>query len=110
MPLLPFINDNRENVEDIVRRAKDAGASYILPMFGVTLRKGSRDYFFKELDRSFPRMKEKYVSAYGDQYICNSPDIRNLDRFFTTLARELKIASQMRFYVPPKVNEQLSLF
>lgn len=40
MPLLPQINDTRENVEAIVRRAKDAGASYILPMFGVTLRSG----------------------------------------------------------------------
>ena len=43
MPLLPLINDTRENVEAIVRRAKDAGASYILPMFGVTLRSGSRE-------------------------------------------------------------------
>ena len=43
MPLLPLINDTRENVEAIVRRAKDAGASLYLPMFGVTLRSGSRD-------------------------------------------------------------------
>ena len=49
MPLLPLINDTRENVEAIVRRAKDAGASYILPMFGVTLRSGSREHFHATL-------------------------------------------------------------
>ena len=32
MPLLPFINDTTENLENIVKKAKDAGASYILMM------------------------------------------------------------------------------
>ena len=54
MPVLPFINDTTDNIESIIKGAKDSGASYIIPMFGVTLRKGSRDYFYKALDTTFP--------------------------------------------------------
>ena len=65
MPLLPLINDTRENVEAIVRRAKDAGASYILPMFGVTLRSGSREHFHATLDREFPGLKARYEACFA---------------------------------------------
>jgi DNA repair photolyase len=46
MPVLPFINDSIEDIEEIVEKAAEAGASYVLPLFGVTLRRGSRDYFY----------------------------------------------------------------
>ncbi len=52
MPLLPFINDTKENVSAILRQAKDCGASYMLPMFGVTLRKGSRRSVVSSAGRS----------------------------------------------------------
>ena len=68
MPLLPLINDTRENVEAIVRRAKDAGASYILPMFGVTLRSGSREHFHAALERGFPGLNARYEACFGNRY------------------------------------------
>ena len=37
MPILPFIEDNPENITAIVTRAKACGASYILAAFGMTL-------------------------------------------------------------------------
>lgn len=108
MPLLPFINDTQDNVRQIVRRAKDAGASYILPMFGVTLRKGSRDYFYRSLDHSFPAMKNRYEDAFGEQYICNSPDWKMLNSTFDKEVFYSNIDRKMRFF--ENVNKQLSLF
>lgn len=35
---------------------------------GLTLREGSREYFFRQLDHLFPGMKEKYLQTYGMQY------------------------------------------
>ena len=86
MPLLPLINDTRENVEAIVRRAKDAGASYILPMFGVTLRSGSREHFHATLDREFPGLKARYEACFGNRYECFSPSYRKLDDTFRNLS------------------------
>lgn len=49
---------------------------------GVTLREGSRDYYYQQLDRLFPGMKEKYQATYNDQYTLNSPYNRELMNLF----------------------------
>lgn len=109
MPILPFINDTIENIETIIRQAKDSGVSYILPMFGVTLRKGSREYFYMALDNQFPTIKAKYQSAFGERYDCYSYDYKKLSDVFYNLCIKLGIETKMRFY-EPKIYEQPSLF
>ena len=45
MPILPFINDTEENIISIVRKAKENGAKFVYPAFGVTLRSNQRIHF-----------------------------------------------------------------
>lgn len=106
MPLLPFINDTKENICSIMKRAKDSGASYIIPMFGVTLRKGSRDYFYKALDNDFPGLKEKYQSGFGNSYDCFSPAYKVLYETFLDLSVKLDLDIRMRFYHPATYKQQ----
>ena len=63
MPILPFINDTEENIVSIVRLAKENGAKFIYPAFGVTLRSNQREHFFDIIDKSFPKIKEKYMKS-----------------------------------------------
>ena len=109
MPVLPFINDNTENIRTIIQRAKDSGAAYIIPMFGVTLRKGSREYFYKILDQEFVGIKEKYQSRFGEQYECFSPSYRQLNEVFKELTAKFGIQDKMKFYQPLHYQQQ-SLF
>ena len=109
MPILPFINDTQENISEIIRKAKDAGASYIIPMFGVTLRKGSRDYFYQALNNDFPGMKEKYQLRFGEQYECFSPNYKKLNDLFHEQCSKAGIATRMQFYQPKEYKQQ-SLF
>ncbi|MDR1054728.1 MAG: radical SAM protein [Prevotellaceae bacterium] len=109
MPILPFINDTKENIVAIIQQAKECGASYIIPMFGVTLRKGSREYFYKALEVNFAGFKEKYESQFGEQYECFSPNYRVLNDTFRELCIRLGIDSRMRFY-QQKVHQQQSIF
>lgn len=109
MPVLPFINDTKENITTLVKKAKDAGASYIIPMFGVTLRKGSRDYFYKVLDRNFIGIKEKYQFYFGEKYECNSLQYKKLMELFLEQTTLLRISPRMEFYNPPTYIQQ-SLF
>jgi DNA repair photolyase len=74
MPVLPLIEDNRENISCIVERAAESGARFIYAAFGVTLRQNQRDYFYRCLDKSFPGLKQRYISQYGNRYMCGSPD------------------------------------
>ncbi len=53
--------------------------------FGMTLREGNREYYFRMLDRHFPGLKQQYMLRYGQAYSCNSP---NNGRLMTILRRE----------------------
>lgn len=82
-PILPFINDTAENITGILEICAEAGAYGVLCFgMGLTLREGNREYFYKQLDRLFPGLKEKYIRNYGNQYEIASPDNRRLMRLF----------------------------
>ena len=73
-PILPFINDNEENLVGILIMCIEAKVRGIICFgMGVTLREGNREYFYEQLDRSFPGVKEKYIHTYGYQYMLDSP-------------------------------------
>lgn len=74
-PLLPFINDTKENVEGIVDYCVRAGVHAIICFgIGVTMREGNREYFYDALDRLFPGLKQRYIQAFGNNYMVNSPN------------------------------------
>jgi len=82
-PLLPFINDDVENLKGILDycvRAKVKGILYF--GFGTTMRDGSRDFFYESLDKTFPGMKQKYIATYGNAYQCSSLNHLELSKLF----------------------------
>lgn len=82
-PILPFINDTKENVAGIIDMCHEAGVYGIICFgMGLTLRMGNREYFYRKLDEHFPGLKETYISAYGLSYELESPNGRELMRFF----------------------------
>ena len=61
-PILPFINDTRENLEGLLDYCIEAKVYGIINFgMGVTLREGDREYFYRALDRHFPGMKGRKV-------------------------------------------------
>lgn len=109
MPLLPYINDTESNIKSIVQKAKDSGTAYIIPMLGVTLRKGSRDYLYKAFNKSFQGMSALYQKEFGEEYICSSPNYKTLQKNFYDETHKFGIPFKMRFYTPQK-DQQLTLF
>lgn len=114
MPVLPFINDTEDNINRLLEKAADAGAKFVYPAFGMTLRDGNREYYYEKLDELFPGTKEKYVRAYGNRYQCTSPKAKKLWEFFQNKCEALGIAYDMttiiRQYKLGYHVEQLTLF
>jgi DNA repair photolyase len=114
MPILPFINDNDENVLQIVQQAKQCGVRYIYPAFGVTLRLNQRDYYYEQLDRHFPGLKQKHMQTFGDRYICDSPDAHRLSQLFQSECDRSQIITKMSDIIADYQggygDEQLKLF
>ena len=82
-PILPFLNDTRDNIQRILEYCQDAGVKGIICFgMGLTLREGSREFFYQNLDHLFPGLKEEYIRIYGSAYELNSPNNGQLMKLF----------------------------
>ncbi len=109
IPVLPYLTDQPRNIKEMVNRAKETGAKYVLGAMGMTLREGQREYFYHQLDNKFPGISEKYIQSYGLKYSCNTPGHDLLHKVFDNACHALSMPQHMEFYKPGK-PEQLSLF
>lgn len=91
-PILPWLNDTEENIRGIVEACAGVGVKGIICFgMGLTLRDGSREYYYTQLDRKFPGLKERTIRAYGSAYELRSPHSRELDALFQRLCRQYGI-------------------
>lgn len=105
-PLLPYINDTEENLLGILNYCKEAKVYGILCFgIGVTLRDGNREYFYAQLDKKFPNLKEQYIKEYGNSYIINSKNNTNLMKIFHEFCEKNKIENK-----PDKIFNYLNEF
>ena len=64
-PILPFLNDTKENIEGILDACAREKVYGIMNFgIGLTLRDGDRQYFYRKLDHHFPGLKQRYVETY----------------------------------------------
>ena len=115
-PILPYINDTRENVEAILDACIDAGVKGIICFgMGVTLREGDREYYYAALDRYFPGLKERYIREYGNAYMLQSPQESELMRLLKEKCRMSGMISDpeecFRYMQEfPEKDDQISIF
>ncbi|CAG0926421.1 hypothetical protein TFLX_00073 [Thermoflexales bacterium] len=100
MPILPFIEDQPENITALVARAKACGATYILASFGMTLRDRQRVYYYTQLDRLFPGLRRQYEQQFGARYSATARAAKRLEQIFTEACEHHGLATRMPFYEP----------
>lgn len=98
MPVLPFLEDSAENVLGVVEAAHSAGAGFIYPAFGMTLRANQKIWYFDKLNQLFPEENypEKYRKAFGNNYQCTSRHAKKLWEIFAQKCEEYRILYRMK--------------
>jgi len=115
-PVLPFINDTKENITSILNECVRVGVKGVIDFgMGLTLRDGDREYYYAALDKHFPGMKERYIKTYHNAYELPSPNAKELTAIFQRICKENGILSTpdecFRFMSElPDHYQQLSLF
>ena len=115
-PILPYINDTRANLQALLECCVDAGVCGVLWFgAGVTLRDGNREYFYQQLDRQFPGMKEQYRKEFGNSYVAASRNDRQLSAMvkdtcgrYGILSEPDRVFAELQRFEEKEGGEQLS--
>lgn len=64
LPVIPFVTDTPELMEETIRKASEVGLDFII-FGGMTLKEGrQKDYFFKILKKHYPKLIVEYENVY----------------------------------------------
>ena len=105
MPVIPFITDIEEKIEETVRKACDAGIDFII-FSGMTLKDGrQKDYFFDELRKSYPSLLVEYHNIYKSDPWGNAIDgyYESIHMTFNHITRKYKIPKR----IPPNLYKDM---
>ena len=93
MPVIPYVTDLAEVLEESVAKIKEAGADFII-FSGMTLKPGrQQDYFYNVLDSYDPQLKQQYEQIYPpSQWGGAKEEYYNaISHVFHAIARKYKI-------------------
>jgi DNA repair photolyase len=108
-PILPGISDRPEQLREVVRAAREAGATGIWANL-LFLRPGTREHFLTHLAEDWPEQLSDYEELYAKKAYLGADLMKPLREEVSRLAREYGVGDRREVRLaPPPEPEQLSL-
>ena len=108
-PILPGISDKPESLREVVRAAREAGATGVWANV-LNLRPGTREHFLAHLSEDWPEEAERYERLYARRAYLGKDVTGPVQAAVSELRREYDISDRRRKKLaPPPEPEQLSL-
>lgn len=105
MPVIPFITDLPDQMENSIRKFKEIGVDFII-FGGMTLKEGrQQDYFYKVLKENYPDLLHQYEMIYkGEKWGGASHQYyESINKLFLELACKYQISKR----IPAKLYNQV---
>ncbi len=90
MPVLPGITDNPSDLEALVKRVSEAGATYV-GACALRLRKSARDRYIPFIAQEFPQLEERYRNTYAYNHQASHSYRTGLANFWEMLCRKYRV-------------------
>ncbi|MDQ3777315.1 MAG: radical SAM protein [Actinomycetota bacterium] len=89
-PILPGISDRPEQLADVVKAAREAGATAVWTNM-LFLRPGTREHFLESVARDFPEQLPHYLRLYDRRAYLTSAEMKPLRQQVAALAKEFGV-------------------
>ena len=97
LPIIPFITDKYEVMENTIRKASETGVDFII-FGGMTLKDGKqREHFLKTLNKNHPELITEYHHIYRGNKWGNAIDeyYASINTTFDIISRKYKIPKRV---------------
>ena len=95
-PIIPYLLDGDNNIREVIRRASESNAEYLLPGAGMTLRSNQKVRWLELLEENWPELMKKYDKLYGGSQEPNRGYVVRVNRRAFEICKEFNIQT----YIP----------
>jgi DNA repair photolyase len=104
-PILPGLSDRPEQLEEVVKAAREAGATSIWANL-LYLRPGTREHFLEALGRDWPEELERYERLYARRAYLGNEQTKPVKDAVSALRERYGIADRRRAPLRPAPREE----
>jgi DNA repair photolyase len=99
-PILPGLSDKPELLADVVRAARDHGATHVWANL-VYLRPGTREHFLENLARDWPELLPMYERLYAGRAYLPDAQVKPVRGLVAELAQRFEIGDRRQVRLAP---------
>jgi DNA repair photolyase len=104
-PILPGVSDRPEQLEEVVKAAREAGATGIWANL-LYLKPGTREHFLEALSRDWPEELPRYEELYARRAYLKSDQTKPVKETVSELRRRYGIADRRPVRIPQAPREE----
>ncbi|MFX1316944.1 MAG: radical SAM protein [Promethearchaeota archaeon] len=101
IPIIPFLEDNDKNLEDVIKQSKEAGADFLLFSPGLTLRDSQAEFFIKKLKHSkYSHIIKPLLDLYKGELHPPAEYAKKLHSKLFNLTEKYKLSMRIKRWIP----------
>ena len=101
MPIIPYLEDNEDDLEEIIKKSKQSGADFILFSPGLTIRDLQAQFFFKKLEESkYKDFIKPLLKLFKGQIYPPTEYAKKLHKTLYVLCKEYSLPIREKRWIP----------